>query len=322
MYVKKRSDNKGCLRLAGVLSVIVLLVGLWFIASWQARRRNRQAETPLPAGQEQPAAGPETTAPETQTADEPVPERTAPDQTAAGPPDPTNYRALYEKAQQLYQEGNLRAARARLFTLLEGQPHPDLRRKTEALLGTIHIQMVFTPRPMEEKTDYTLQRGDSLDRLARKFDTNKELIAKGNQVKGALIHEGDRFRILQGEFSIVVDRSDNDLLLKLNDRFFKRYRVGTGKFEKTPLGDFEITGRTPQPVWWRPDGKRVPYGHPDNLLGTHWLSLNLRGYGLHGTWEPDTIGKHASAGCVRLLNEDIEELYTLVPVGTPVTIKD
>jgi lipoprotein-anchoring transpeptidase ErfK/SrfK len=46
----------------------------------------------------------------------------------------------------------------------------------------------------------------------------------------------------------------------------------------------------------------------------------VRGYGIHGTWEPGTIGKQASAGCVRLGNADVEELFIIIPVGTPVTI--
>ena len=58
------------------------------------------------------------------------------------------------------------------------------------------------------------------------------------------------------------------------------------------------------------------------MLGTHWLSLDLPGYGIHGTWEPDTVGKQESAGCIRLVNADIEELYTLLPVGTPVVIQE
>jgi lipoprotein-anchoring transpeptidase ErfK/SrfK len=90
----------------------------------------------------------------------------------------------------------------------------------------------------------------------------------------------------------------------------------------TPVGDFKINDRIAQPTWWRGDGRAIPYGDKENLLGTHWLSLDIRGYGIHGTWEPDTIGKQASAGCVRMLNEEVEELYNLIPLGTTVTITD
>lgn len=73
----------------------------------------------------------------------------------------------------------------------------------------------------------------------------------------------------------------------------------------------------------------IPFGDKDNVLGTRWMSLQaanptnaVRGYGLHGTWEPETIGRQASAGCVRLLNNEVEELFLLVPIGTRVVITE
>ena len=71
----------------------------------------------------------------------------------------------------------------------------------------------------------------------------------------------------------------------------------------------------------------IPYGDPANILGTHWLALEptgdtprVSGYGIHGTWDDTSIGKQSSAGCVRMRNSDVEELYVLLPRGTPVLI--
>jgi hypothetical protein len=175
---------------------------------------------------------------------------------------------------------------------------------------------------MPEKVEYTVQAGDSLAKLAKDFGTTIELIQRSNNVTGSMIRIGDRLRIFQGMFHVEIDKSDNILDLYLNGRFFKRYRVGTGEYNRTPVGDFVITDRIFQPTWWRPDGRAIPYGDPENELGTHWLSLNIRGYGLHGTWQPETIGRQASAGCIRLTNDNIEELYTFLPIGTSVTIVD
>ncbi|MBU0678045.1 MAG: L,D-transpeptidase family protein [Verrucomicrobia bacterium] len=215
---------------------------------------------------------------------------------------------------------NLQEARRLCYEILDQSKNPQARKIAEDLLGDIHIMLVTTPRPMPEKKDYTIRPGDTLSEIASKFKTTIELVRKSNNISGSLIRVGDRLRVFSGDFAVVVKKSDNTLELSLNNRFFKRYRVGTGKFLKTPTGDFKITDRIVQPTWWRPDGKEVPYGSTNNVLGTHWLSLNIRGYGLHGTWEPETIGTHASAGCVRLLNSDIEELYMLLPLGTPVQI--
>ena len=75
------------------------------------------------------------------------------------------------------------------------------------------------------------------------------------------------------------------------------------------------------------DGKAVPFGHPENILGTHWLAMKptgntplVAGYGIHGTWDDASIGKAESAGCVRMHNADVEQLYVLLPVGTAVEI--
>lgn len=241
---------------------------------------------------------------------------------SAGPADTDASLQHLTRAKTLQAAGDYQAAREAAYQVLEATQDSRTAESARQLLGEMHTELVFSPRQMQEKEDYVIESGDSLARIARKFNTTVELLQKGNNLKGSLIRRGDRLRILKGTFSVQVDKSDNLLDVFLNDRFFKRYSVGTGKFAKTPAGEFEINDRIAQPTWWRPDGKAIPYGNPENLLGTHWLSLNVRGYGIHGTWEPDTIGQQASAGCVRLLNEDIEELYALLPLGTPVKITD
>ena len=228
---------------------------------------------------------------------------------------------LYAVAQSARAQGNLLKAREAALRILGDSHDVTARQGAAALLGEVNLELVGSPRPMQEKTEYTVQGGDSLARLAKKFNTTIELIQQGNNISGSLIRIGDRLRIFSGDFKISIDKSDNVLDLYLNGQFFKRYAVGTGEHNQTPVGEFKIADRIRHPPWWR-DGKLIPYGDPANELGTHWLSLNVKGYGIHGTWEPETIGKQSSAGCVRLLNENIEELYALVPVGTPVTITD
>ena len=66
----------------------------------------------------------------------------------------------------------------------------------------------------------------------------------------------------------------------------------------------------------------IESGSPENSLGTRWLGFDKKGYGIHGTVEPETIGQQVSQGCVRMLNEDVEELYDLLPRGTRVTVQD
>ena len=222
---------------------------------------------------------------------------------------------------------NIADARQKCYELLQNSADPAAVSEAEKILGQININLLLSPAPMPEKTEYIVQSGDTLEQLAKKNGTTVELIRKCNSLQGKIIHPGDRLRIFNAKLAIVINKSRNNLLLKAGNRFFKRYPVGTGKFGTTPAGTFVISDKISEPPWWRPDGKMIPFGDKENVLGTRWMSLaatgetsKVRGYGIHGTWEPDTIGKQASAGCVRLVNADVEELFTIVPTGTPVTI--
>lgn len=266
-----------------------------------------------------------TTQPNAENADVPSPqaetEKTAeqaPDASASGPTD----RALLAEAKQLQAEEKWQPAREKGLAALDVAQTDATRSEAEAIVGAASMELLLTPRPMPEKTEYTVQPGDSLGKIANQFGTTIELILKSNKVRGTVIQPGQRLRVFSGKWVVRVNKTRNDLVLTLNDTFFKRYRVGTGEYANTPVGEFKIVDRIPQPTWWHPDGRTIPFGDPENLLGTHWLALNIKGYGIHGTWEPDTIGKQSSMGCVRLVNSDIEELFTILPVGTPVLIEE
>lgn len=221
-------------------------------------------------------------------------------------------------------------ARQLLLTALEGTTNGPLRADIETRLGKLNVELVRLPWPMPEKVDYGVQAGDSIRAIAQKFGTTVDLIVESNRKpRPDHIEPGDRLRVFNGKLAITVNKTRNDLLLTSSGRFFKRYRVGTGKYGKTPVGTFAVSDRIKDPPWWRGDGKVVPFGDKENILGTRWLALKatgstpeVKGYGIHGTWDNESIGKAESAGCIRLRNEEVEELFLLVPVGTEVKIED
>jgi len=237
---------------------------------------------------------------------------------------------LLARAEELERNERPSEARELLLSFREAHPGAPGMEQIEGKAGELAIRLAFNPYPMPEKQEVVVGPGDSLDRIARRFGSTAELTATNNRIANPnLIKQGDRLRVLSGEFKVVVNKTRNDLTLILNGRFFKRYPVGTGKFGRTPVGTFIISDRIAEPAWWRPDGKVVPYGDPENILGTRWLALKptgetppVSGYGIHGTWEEDSIGKAESAGCIRLRNRDIEELFLLLPIGTSVIIEE
>ncbi len=234
----------------------------------------------------------------------------------------------WAELERLVKEEPLKA-RERCYELLEKYTNETARARLEGMLGKLNVALFLSPEALPEKVEYLVQPGDSLDKIAKKFNTTIELVQKANAIKGAVIHVGDRLRVPNGTFTLHISKTRNELEVRFNDKFFKRYRVGTGKFGKTPVGTFVVSERIVNPVWWRPDGKMIPFGDKENLLGTRWLALTategtepVKGYGIHGTWEPETIGTQASMGCVRLLNEDVEELFQFVPIGCKVFITE
>lgn len=261
-----------------------------------------------------PSASPAEESPET------VPAASQPESHAPAPAGP-DLPGL-DRIQSLLDAEQLHEARALLFERLNGLPEGPGRLTTEAVLGDLNTRMVLNKIPMQEKVTHVVERGDTLGKLAQEYGTTKELIALSNGIERNLIRLGETLRIVNAPFSAVVNKTRNDMVVFLDGRFFKRYAVGTGTHSSTPEGDYVITLRIRHPVWYRPDGEEFPFGHPENLLGTHYLKLNTPGIGLHGTWEPDSVGSQSSAGCVRLQNEMIEELYNLLPEGTSVRIEN
>jgi lipoprotein-anchoring transpeptidase ErfK/SrfK len=119
---------------------------------------------------------------------------------------------------------------------------------------------------------------------------------------------------------IVVSIPDRKLVLLEGTRVLKVYDVAVGKSSTpSPVGEFQIVNRIPNPTWYAP-GKVVGPGK-DNPLGTRWIGLNAKGYGIHGTNVPTSIGKAASHGCIRMRKHDLEELFDRVDVGISVELQ-
>lgn len=237
---------------------------------------------------------------------------------------------LAKDAEDLLAAGKKDKAREKFLAALSANPEDSLRASLEIQLGALSIDLIRHPWPMPEKLDVVVQEGDSVKALARKYGTTVELIVAGNQLKRPdVIQPGQHLKVFSGKMEIRVNKSRNDLLLTTNGTFFKRYKVGTGRYDKTPVGAFVIAERIPEPPWWRDDGRTVPFGDKENILGTRWMAIkatgttpDIKGYGIHGTWDTNSIGKAESAGCIRLKNDDVEELFELVPLGTPVLIEE
>lgn len=105
-----------------------------------------------------------------------------------------------------------------------------------------------------------------------------------------------------------------------NGQLVKSYRIAVGKRSTpTPTGSFQIAAMVKDPTWYGPKGEIAKPG-TQNPVGTRWMGLDRKGYGIHGTNAPGSIGRAASHGCIRLRNADAEDLFQRVRVGDQVEI--
>jgi lipoprotein-anchoring transpeptidase ErfK/SrfK len=119
---------------------------------------------------------------------------------------------------------------------------------------------------------------------------------------------------------IIVSIPDRKLALVEDGDVVKIYDVAVGATQSpSPTGEFTIVNRLENPTYYRP-GVVIEPG-ASNPLGTRWMGLSQKGFGIHGTNQPKSIGKAASHGCIRMAQKDLEELFTLVQVGDTVSIR-
>ncbi|NHN28296.1 L,D-transpeptidase [Paenibacillus agricola] len=108
-------------------------------------------------------------------------------------------------------------------------------------------------------------------------------------------------------YRIIIDLSDKMLYVLNNNVVTRGFPIGIGKvLTETPIGNYTIINKVP---------------HPGGPFGAFWMGLSRPHYGIHGTNNPASIGTLASHGCVRMYNQDVLALSSLVAIGTPVAIR-
>jgi lipoprotein-anchoring transpeptidase ErfK/SrfK len=109
------------------------------------------------------------------------------------------------------------------------------------------------------------------------------------------------------QYRIIVDLSDRSLYLLDGNVVVRSFPVGIGKMvTKTPAGEYTVVNKQ---------------ANPGGPFGAFWIGLSKPHYGIHGTNDPSSIGREVSLGCIRMHNEDVLQLSSLVPVRTRVTIR-
>jgi len=232
-----------------------------------------------------------------------------------------NIDSYLKEAEAFIGRGSLLEAKEIYQKVMNGQLSSEQMALAQAKLEDLNVKILLSGISIPQSTVYEVHPGDALINIAKEYNTTVDTIVKANNIKNNMIYPGMKLRVLNGKFSIFVDKSLNILTLKFNDEIVKTYNVSTGENNSTPIGTFKIINKIINPPWYK-DGKEIPPTSPENILGSRWLGLDVPGIGIHGTTQPEAIGKQITQGCVRMRNNEVEELYSLVPLETEVTVVD
>ena len=224
--------------------------------------------------------------------------------------DPGGARALYEQAMRDAEWGG------------------ESWLEAATLVGDMNVAGLFSSMPTEDSKVYRVVSGDTITSIGSRMNTTQGLLLQANNLDNP-----NRLRLNQNlkytpkDFEVVIELSTLRLYLLDKDGVFNVYSVGLGKpGNQTTPGRYKIGNKEKNPTWYKPGFGPIPPDDPRNELGTRWMPLVPEEEGLptdlgiHGTIDPESVGKYSSMGCPRLQNVEVEELYNLIVRSTPVTV--
>ncbi len=245
-------------------------------------------------------------------------------------------RRLIQDAERAEADGNLVKARASLGSALgRGLPRAE-ELSVRDKLAKLADRLTFSPgiaKGDPASSYYTVRSGDTLQKIGQSYHVTADLLAWVNRLPDKhRIRVNQTLKVVRGPFHALVDKRNYEMLVFLGDVLVRSYKVGLGADDGTPTGQWCVKDKLTNRTWTDPrTGKRWGADGAKNPIGEHWIGLDglsgaakgQVGYGIHGTIEPDSVGKSLSMGCIRMYNEDVAELFKLmVPKHSLVTVHD
>lgn len=217
---------------------------------------------------------------------------------------------------------------SRMVELLDPQAEDRPR-----LLQRVEAQARKALAEDEHSVEYHVVGGDSLSKIRGKLrktesiQTSIGMIQWLNGLKGDMIHPDQVLRAPRQLPSLRAFKSLFLLRVYMGEGLIQEYPIGLGKNDKTPAGEFVLKNPERDVPWLNPlTGEILHSNDPGYAIGTRWIGFEdqgpHRGLGIHGTNEPESIGKAESLGCIRMHNADVEHLADLIPAGARIHIEE
>jgi lipoprotein-anchoring transpeptidase ErfK/SrfK len=197
--------------------------------------------------------------------------------------------------------------------------------KKSILLGSLIAAAALSCAPVQAQQLFAFANQQTAPQYA---PVDQADVAEDAQLDPRLQRQVVDYSTREAPGTIVIDTPHTYLYLVLGNGKAMRYGIGVGREGFTWAGVQKIARKAEWPDWYPPQSmiERQPYlprmtaGGPGNPLGARAMYLGNSEYRIHGTNNPATIGKQVSSGCIRLTNEDVEDLYNRVQVGAKVVV--
>jgi lipoprotein-anchoring transpeptidase ErfK/SrfK len=238
--------------------------------------------------------------------------------------------------------GNLLAGRTILNEALSSNQFSDGdAQRAKELMALANETLIFSPRRFTDDPvtgSHTVANGERPMKIASTYAVTWELLGRVNGIQDARrIRVGQTLKTVKGPFHAVVSKSRFTMDIyagspgERGSIYIRTFPVGLGKTGSTPTGTWMLApqGKLKNPKWWgTADEPAREAGDPLNPIGKFWMGLNgtdgdavgKEGFGIHGTIDPDSIGKEMSHGCIRLVNENVERVYEMLIDGKSTVI--
>ncbi len=238
------------------------------------------------------------------------------------PKTPAADHALVLLAEISLQKKDETQARKNLEIVLRKKNSPA-RGEAEFLIGDLNMKRLKSPEPAPGDEVYTIQRGDTLWVMAKKLKVPQDLLIGINDLSPKSLTVGQQIRIPRLSISLVVDKPARTVTILNNNEFLKKYKIAINQNDKVlPAGNYSVVKKEDKGIAYAdPEtNETIKAGAPGNPYGDKYIEMR-RGTGIHGTNDPEKIGKLVSTGAILMSNQDIDEVYALVQIKTPVVVK-
>ncbi len=223
----------------------------------------------------------------------------------------------FDAAMDLLRKGELISARDRLLYLMQYFPESATFPEAKRVVGEVNLDLLLSKIPIPGKVDHKVKRGEALVTIASRNETTIDYIMRANGKTSEFIFPDEELTVYPLKFRVEIDLKKNSVTVFDGDRFFKEYAIVTRNLPAEMKAPVATT--VSERVAWHKD-QPVNFTHPNYMSSAKWIRTGKIGLFLRqADAGPDGGGESRPFG-IMVANPDLEELYTILRVGSKVDL--